>query len=198
MGKKAIIWFSVFIGLILIVPFFWGSYNKLVKREEVVKTAWAQVENQYQRRSDLIPNLVETVKGYAAHEQETFTSVIEARAKATQLNVDADNLSAENLQQFSQVQGELSQSLSRLMVVIEQYPDLKANENFIMLQGQLEGTENRIAVERKRFNESANLYNTYRRRFPKNVAAAIFGFKEIKYYEAEKGADVSPKVEFGS
>ena len=196
MGKKAIIWFSVFIGLLLIVPFFWGTYNKLVKREEVVKSAWAQVENQYQRRTDLIPNLVETVKGYAAHEQETFTKVIEARAKATQLNVDPSNFDADNMQQFNQVQAELSQSLSRLMVVIEQYPDLKANENFIMLQGQLEGTENRIAVERKRFNESANLYNTYRRRFPKNVAAAVFGFKEIKYFEAEKGSDVSPEVGF--
>jgi LemA protein len=196
MGKKAIIWFSVFIGLLLIVPFLWGTYNKLVKREEVVKTAWAQVENQYQRRIDLIPNLVETVKGYASHEQETFTRVIEARAKATQLNVDAGNLTAENMQQFNQVQGELSQSLSRLMVVIEQYPDLKANENFIMLQGQLEGTENRIAVERKRFNESAKEYNTYRRRFPRNMAAAVFGFKEIKYFEAEKGSDVSPEVGF--
>ncbi len=196
MGKKAIIWFSVIIGLLLIVPFFWGSYNKLVKREEVVKTAWAQVENQYQRRTDLIPNLVETVKGYAAHEQETFTKVIEARAKATQLNLDASNLNAENMQQFNQVQGELSQSLSRLMVVIEQYPDLKANENFIMLQGQLEGTENRIAVERKRFNESAKEYNTYRRRFPRNMAAVVFGFKEIKYFEAKKGGDVSPTVGF--
>ena len=196
MGKKAIIWFSVIIGLLLIVPFFWGTYNKLVKREEVVKTDWAQVENQYQRRTDLIPNLVETVKGYAAHEQETFTKVIEARAKATQLNLDASNLNAENMQQFNQVQGELSQSLSRLMVVIEQYPDLKANENFIMLQGQLEGTENRIAVERRRFNESAKEYNTFRRRFPKNVAAAIFGFKEINYFEAEKGSDFSPEVGF--
>ena len=196
MGKKAIIWFSVFIILLLIIPFFWGTYNRLVKREETVKSAWAQVENQYQRRTDLIPNLVETVKGYAAHEQETFTKVIEARAKATQLTVDPGNLNTENLQQFNQAQAELSQSLSRLMVVIEKYPDLKANKNFIMLQGQLEGTENRIAVERKRFNESAKQYNTYRRRFPKNVAAAVFGFKEIKYFEAEKGADVSPEVGF--
>ena len=177
MGKKAIIWFSVFIGLLLIVPFFWGTYNKLVKREEVVKSDWAQVENQYQRRIDLIPNLVETVKGYATHEQETFLEVTIARAKATQLNIDAGNLTAENLQQFNEVQGELSQSLSRLMAVIENYPDLKANENFIMLQGQLEGTENRISVERKRFNESVNRYNTYRRRFPKNIAAAILRFK---------------------
>ncbi len=144
MGKKVIIWFSVFIGLLLIVPFFWGSYNKLVKREEVVKSDWAQVENQYQRRTDLIPNLVETVKGYATHEQETFAKVTEARAKATQLTIDASNLTASNLQQFNQVQAELSQSLSRLMAVIENYPDLKANENFIMLQGQLEGTENRL------------------------------------------------------
>ena len=196
MGKKAIIWFSFFIGLLLIVPFFWGTYNKLVKREEIVKSAWAQVENQYQRRTNLIPNLVETVKGYAAHEQEAFAKVIEARAKATQVNVDANNLTTENIQQFNQVQGELSKSLSQLMAVIENYPDLKANENFIMLQGQLEGTENRISVERKRFNESTNKYNTYRRRFPKNVAAAIFGFKEIKYFEAERGTDVSPEVGF--
>ena len=196
MGKKTIIWFSIIIGFILIIPFFWGTYNKLVKREEAVKSAWAQVENQYQRRTDLIPNLLETVKGYAAHEQKTFTKVIEARAKATQLTVDANNFDAEKLQQFNQAQGELSQALSRLMAVIENYPDLKANENFIMLQGQLEGTENRIAVERKRFNESANKYNTYRRRFPKNLVAAIFGFKEIKYFEAEKGADVSPTVGF--
>lgn len=196
MGKKAIIWFSFFIGLLLIVPFFWGTYNKLVKREEIVKSAWAQVENQYQRRTNLIPNLVETVKGYAAHEQEAFAKVIEARAKATQVNVDANNLTTENIQQFNQLQGELSKSLSQLMAVIENYPDLKANENFIMLQGQLEGTENRISVERKRFNESTNKYNTYRRRFPKNVAAAIFGFKEIKYFEAERGTDVSPEVGF--
>ena len=196
MGKKAIIWFSVFISLLLIVPLFWGTYNRLVKRQEVVKSAWAQVENQYQRRTDLIPNLVETVKGYARHEQETFTKVIEARAKATQLNVDAGKLTTEHLQQFNQVQDELSQSLSRLMAVIENYPDLKANENFIMLQGQLEGAENRISVERKRFNESVNRYNTYRRRFPKNIAAAILRFKEIKYFEAERGAEASPEVGF--
>ena len=196
MGKKAIIWFSVFIGLLLIVPFFWGTYNKLVKREEVVKSDWAQVENQYQRRIDLIPNLVETVKGYATHEQETFLEVTIARAKATQLNIDAGNLTAENLQQFNEVQGELSQSLSRLMAVIENYPDLKANENFIMLQGQLEGTENRISVERKRFNESVNRYNTYRQCFPKNIAAAILRFKEINYFEAERGAQTTPNVGF--
>ena len=196
MGKKAIIWFSLFIGLILVVPFLWGTYNKLIKREEVVKSAWAQVENQYQRRTDLIPNLVETVKGYAEHEQETYSKVIEARAKATQLNIDASNLTPENLQQFSQAQNELSQSLSRLMAIIENYPDLKANENFIMLQGQLEGTENRIAVERKRFNETVKSYNTYRRRFPKNIAAAIFGFKERKYFEAEEAADIPSAVDF--
>lgn len=196
MAKKVIIWFSVLIGLILIMPFLWGTYNKLIKLEEGVKSDWAQVESQYQRRTDLIPNLVETVKGYATHEQETFTKVIEARAKATQFNIDASNITAENLQQFNEVQGELSQSLSRLMAVIENYPDLKANENFIMLQSQLEGTENRISVERKRFNESVNRFNTYRRRFPKNIVAAIFGFKEIKYFEAERGTDVSPEVGF--
>ena len=196
MGKITIIWFSIIIALILMIPFLWGTYNKFVKRDEAVRSSWAQVENQYQRRSDLIPNLVETVKGYAAHEQETFTKVIGARAKASQLNVDASNLDAEKLQEFSQAQGELSQALSRLMVVIEKYPDLKANENFIMLQGQLEGTENRIAVERKRFNDSVNKHNTYRRRFPRNVVVAIFGFKEIKYFEAERGTDNAPNVGF--
>ena len=196
MGKKAIIWFSVFIALLLIGPFFWSTYNKLVKRDETVRTSWAQVENQYQRRIDLIPNLMETVKGYAAHEQKTFTQVIEARAKATQLTLDGNNLDVDKLQQFNQAQEELSQALSQLMAIVENYPDLKANENFIMLQGQLEGTENRIALERKRFNDSANIYNTYRRRFPKNIAAAIFGFKEVKYFEAEKSANKSPNIIF--
>ena len=195
MGKKAIIWFSVIIALLLLVPFFWGTYNRLVKREEAVKMSWAQVENQYQRRVDLIVNLVETVKGYAAHEQETFTQVVEARAKATQLTVDDENLDANSLQQFTQAQGELTQALSRLLMVVENYPDLKANENFIMLQGQLEGTENRIAFVRKEFNETVNTYNTFRRRFPRNIVAAILGFGKKDYFEAEAGNDTVPDVQ---
>ncbi|HHT28982.1 LemA family protein [Petrimonas mucosa] len=196
MGKKTIFWFFVFIVLLFLVPLFWGTYNRLVKRDEAVKMAWAQVENQYQRRADLIMNLVETVKGYAAHEQETFTRVIEARAKATQVTVDADHLNAETLTQFNKAQGELSQALSRLMVVVERYPDLKANENFIMLQGQLEGTENRIATERKRFNETVNKYNTYLRRFPRNMVARVLGFGKKEYFGADTGADTTPDVKF--
>lgn len=157
MGRKIIIWFVIFTVLLLIVPFFWGTYNRLIKREENVKMAWSQVENQYQRRADLIMNLVETVKGYASHEQETFRQVIEARANATNTNIESDQLNAENLQQFSEKQAELSYALSRLIMIVENYPDLKANENFIMLQGQLEGTENRIGVERKRFNETVRV-----------------------------------------
>lgn len=196
MGKKTIFWFFVFIVLLFLVPLFWGTYNRLVKRDEAVKMAWAQVENQYQRRADLIMNLVETVKGYAAHEQETFTRVIEARAKATQVTVDADHLNAETLTQFNKAQGELSQALSRLMVVVERYPDLKANENFIMLQGQLEGTENRISTERKRFNETVNKYNTYLRRFPRNMVARVLGFGKKEYFGADTGADTTPDVKF--
>lgn len=194
MGKKVIIWFSVFIVLLLTASFFWGTYNQLIKREETVKMAWAQVENQYQRRADLIMNLVETVKGYAKHEQETFTKVVEARSKATQLTLDAENLDALQLQQFNQAQSELSQAVSRLMMIIENYPDLKANENFIMLQGQLEGTENRIAFVRREFNESVNNYNIYRRRFPKNIVATLFGFGKKEYFKAE--TDTAPDVEF--
>ncbi len=196
MGKKAIIWFSVIIALVLLLPFLWGTYNRLIKREEAVKMAWSQVENQYQRRADLIPNLVETVKGYAAHEQETFTRVVEARAKATQLTVDPENLDSESLQQFQNAQKELSQALGRLLAVVENYPDLKANENFIMLQGQLEGTENRIAIERKRFNETVNIYNTFRRRFPRNLVAALFGFGKKEYFEADADSNAAPDVQF--
>ena len=196
MGKKAVIWFWVFIALLLIVPFFWGTYNRLIKREEQVKMAWAQVENQYQRRADLILNLVETVKGYATHEQETFSRVIEARTNATRLQPGSEPLSAEGLQQYQEAQGELSNALSRLMVVLENYPDLKANENFIMLQGQLEGAENRIAFERKRFNEAVKVYNTFRRRFPRNIAAALFGFGKKNYFESTPGSNRAPDTKF--
>ena len=196
MGRKIIIWFVIFTVLLLIVPFFWGTYNRLIKREENVKMAWSQVENQYQRQADLIMNLVETVKGYASHEQETFRQVIEARATATNTNIESDQLNAENLQQFSEKQAELSYALSRLIMIVENYPDLKANENFIMLQGQLEGTENRIGVERKRFNETVRVYNTYRRRFPKNLVVGLFGFEKQDYFESAPDSDTKPDVKF--
>ncbi|MDO5017505.1 MAG: LemA family protein [Porphyromonas sp.] len=172
------------------------SNNRMVEMQEEVRTAWSQVENQYQRRADLIPNLVNTVKGYAAHEQSTLEGVIEARAKATQMTVNAENLSEEALQQYMATQNTLSQALGRLMVVAEQYPDLKANENFRMLQTQLEGTENRISTERQRFNQTAKDYNTYIRKFPRNLLANMLGFDAQAYFESIAGADVAPVVEF--
>ena len=171
-------------------------YNKLVQQEEQVETEWAQVENQYQRRIDLIPNLVATVKGYATHEQETLQGVIDARARATQVTVDPSNTTPEQLAAFQAAQGELSQALGRLLAVAESYPDLKANENFRDLQQQLEGTENRIAVARQMFNDTARKYNTEIRRFPKNIIAGAFGFEKKPYFEAEDGAEKAPKVEF--
>lgn len=196
MAKKVAIWVLIVIVLLMIVPFLWGTYNRLIKNEENMKVAWAQVENQYQRRADLILNLVETVKGYASHEQETLRQVIEARANATKTQIDSDQLSSESLQQFNDRQQELSYALSRLLMVVESYPELKANENFIMLQGQLEGTENRISAERKRFNESVRKYNSYYRRFPRNIIAKLFGFKKGEYFEAITDADIKPEVKF--
>lgn len=175
-----------------------GTYNSMVTMDEGVSASWAQVENVYQRRADLIPNLVNTVKGYAAHEQQTLEGVIEARSKATAVNVNADNLSPESLQQFQQAQDGLSSALSRLMVVVERYPDLKANQNFMDLQAQLEGTENRITVERRKFNETAQAFNTYIRQFPKNIYAGIFGFEKKAYFSAEAGAEKAPVVDFGN
>ena len=175
-----------------------GTYNSLVKSQEGVEAAWAQVENVYQRRADLIPNLVETVKGYAKHEQETLEGVINARAKATSVQVDASNLDEAQIKKFQEAQGELTQALSRLIAVSENYPDLKANQNFLELQNQLEGTENRIAVERNKFNEVAKEYNTKRRTFPTNIIAAIFNFGEKPYFKAQEGADQAPKVDFGT
>lgn len=172
------------------------SYNSMVEKEEAVNGQWAQVENVYQRRADLIPNLVETVKGYAAHEKEALTGVVEARSKATSVTIDASNLTEENLAQFQKAQAGLSSALSRLMAVQEAYPDLKANENFIALQSQLEGTENRIATERKRFNEMAQEYNTYIRKFPQRLEASIFGFDSKPYFKAEEGAEKAPSVKF--
>ena len=173
-----------------------GSYNGMVTKEEGVVSQWSQVENVYQRRADLIPNLVNTVKGYAAHEKETLEGVVEARAKATQTTIDPSKLNAESIKQFAAAQDGLSSALSKLMVVVERYPDLKANQNFLELQAQLEGTENRIAVERKKFNDSARDYNTFIRKFPKNIWAGMFGFEKKDYFEATEGADKAPEVQF--
>ena len=173
-----------------------GSYNNMVTMQEGVTAQWSQVENVYQRRSDLIPNLVSTVKGYADFEKETLTQVIEARAKATAVNINPDKLDAQSLQNFQNAQSGLSSALSKLMVVVEKYPDLKANQGFLDLQAQLEGTENRITVERMKFNESAQSYNTFIRTFPKNIFAGMFGFEKKAYFEAEKGAEKAPQVQF--
>ncbi len=179
--------------------FLWGTgvYNRLVGLDEGVKTAWSQVENTYQRRADLIPNLVKTVEGAADFERETLTEVIEARAKATSVQITPQDLTnPEALARYQQAQDSLSSALSRLMVVVERYPELKANQNFLQLQDELAGTENRIAVERKRFNEVAQGYNTTRRSFPTNVIANWFGFGEAAYFEAAEGAEQAPQVEF--
>jgi LemA protein len=172
------------------------GYNKMVTMEEQVTSSWAQVENVYQRRADLIPNLVNTVKGYAAHEKETLEGVIEARSKATSINIDPTKLTPESMQQFNQAQEGLSSALSRLMVVVEKYPDLKANQNFLDLQAQLEGTENRITVERQKFNETTQVYNAYIRKFPQIIYAGWFGFEKKTYFEAQKGSEKAPEVQF--
>ena len=168
----------------------------MVDLDEQVTSSWAQVENVYQRRADLIPNLVNTVKGYAAHEQETLTGVIEARSKATSVNIDPSKLNSQSIQQFNQAQQGLSSALSKLMVVVERYPDLKANQSFLDLQAQLEGTENRIAVERRRFNETTKMYNAYIRKFPRMIYAGWFGFEKKTYFEAQQGAEKAPEVQF--
>ena len=177
---------------------FWGvsSYNGLVKMDESVGTAWSNVENQYQRRSDLIPNLVSTVKGYAAHESSTLEAVIAARSKATQMSINAEDLTPEKMQAYQKAQGEVGSALGRLLAITEAYPDLKANQNFLELQAQLEGTENRISVERKRFNDTAKEYNTAIRTFPRTIIAGMAGFEKRPYFEAEAGANQAPKVEF--
>jgi len=186
------------IALAIISGFLFSScgYNKMVDMEEQVTAQWSQVENVYQRRADLIPNLVNTVKGYAAHEQETLEGVIEARSKATSVNVNPENLSEQSIEQFNQAQQGLSSALSRLMVVVERYPDLKANQNFLDLQAQLEGTENRIAVERRKFNEVTQTYNAYIRKFPQVVYSGWFGFEKKDYFQSQQGADQAPEVQF--
>ena len=194
--KKSVTIIIVIALLAAVAFWFVGKYNAMVSADENVKTAWAQVENQYQRRSDLIPNLVATVKGYAAHESQVLESVVAARAKATQVVVDPSKTSPEDLAAFQTAQGELSQALGRLLAVTENYPDLKANQNFLELQAQLEGTENRITVARNAFNESAKEYNKLIRMFPNNIVASCFGFEQKAYFEAESGAEKAPIVAF--
>lgn len=186
----------VLISAVVAVLFSSCGYNKMVEMDEQVTSQWAQVENVYQRRADLIPNLVNTVKGYAAHERETLEGVIEARSKATSVNIDPKNLTPESIQQFNQAQEGLSSALSRLMVVVERYPDLKANQNFMDLQAQLEGTENRITVERQKFNQTTQTYNAYIRKFPQVIYAGWFGFEKKTYFEAQQGAEKAPEVQF--
>ena len=189
-------WIIIIAVLAVIVVYGITSYNSMVAQDEAVGTAWSNVENQYQRRADLIPNLVNTVKGYAAHEKETFDAVVSARAKATQTTISIDELTPEKMEAYQKAQGAVGSALSRLLAVTENYPDLKANENFQTLQGQLEGTENRISVERRKFNEVAKAYNTNIRRFPKNIFAGMFGFEKRPYFEAEEGSEKAPEVKF--
>jgi LemA protein len=188
----------IVIAALVVILIFRGcsDYNKLVPMREKVNGDWANVENVYQRRADLIPNLVNTVKGYATHEQETFTKVTEARSKATSVTIDAANMTDEDLKRFQASQGEVSSALSRLLVVAEAYPDLKANQNFRDLQTDLVGSENRITVARRDFNESAKLYNSAINKFPTVMYAGFFGFKTRPYFAAEAGSQVAPKVQF--
>ncbi len=189
---------TIIILAVVAIVAIWGitGYNGMVKADEAVSTAWSNVENQYQRRADLIPNLVNTVKGYAAHEKETLDAVISARTRATQVTVDADNLTPEKLQEFQKAQGEVGSALGRLLAITEAYPELKANQNFLELQAQLEGTENRISVERRNFNDAAKSYNTSIRTFPRNLLAGMFGFEKRPYFEAQEGAEKAPEVQF--
>lgn len=196
--KKGCLIPIIIVVFLVIMGFVWGSrvYNGMVTMQENVTSQWGNVETQYQRRADLIPNFVNTVKGAAEFEQSTLTQVIEARAKATQVKIDPTNMTPEALQQFQQAQGELSSALGRLMVVVEKYPELRATQNFRDLQVELEGTENRISVERRKFNEVAKSYNTYIRRFPQNFLAGMFGFESKPYFEAMEGSEKAPEVKF--
>lgn len=197
MKKGCLITLAVIV-IVAIMIFAWGSrvYNGMVTMQEAVTSQWGNVETQYQRRADLIPNFVNTVKGAANFEQSTLTQVIEARAKATSVKIDPTNMTPEALQQFQSAQGELSNALGRLMVVVEKYPELRATQNFRDLQVELEGTENRISVERRKFNEVAQSYNIYIRRFPQNFLAGMFGFQSKPYFEAMEGAEKAPEVNF--
>jgi len=196
MNKKTISLITIISIIVISIIWVVSKYNGLVKKDEACTQQWSKVESQYQRRLDLNPNLVNTVKGYAEHEQETFTQVIEARNQASQIKIDPNNLSQEAMDKFQQSQQTLKSSLDRLMVVVERYPDLKANQNFLELQSQLEGTENRIAVERQRFADVVNAYNSTIRRFPTNLIAGMFTFERKAYFESEAGAENAPKVEF--
>jgi len=188
----------IIIAAVALLLILWGVRinNRIIPMEEGINSQWANVETSYQRRADLIPNLVATVKGYADFEQETLTQVIEARAKATSVNIDPSNLTPAAISQFQEVQGELSSALSRLLVTIERYPDLKANQNFLELQAQLEGTENRISVERRKFNEQVRSYNSYIRRIPRNFIANLAGFDQRGYFESSEGAEAAPQIAF--
>ena len=194
--KKQFGWIIPVALLVVIILWAVSGYNGMVSMDESVQGKWADVETQYQRRADLIPNLVSTVKGYAAHESETLESVVKARSEASSVKVDPENITPEKLAEYQKAQSGVSSALGRLMVIVEKYPDLKANQNFLELQSQLEGTENRINVARRDFNEAAKQYNTTIRRFPKNIIAGMFGFEKKAYFEAEKGAEQAPKVEF--
>ncbi len=194
--KKHLGW--IIAGAVVLILLLWGvsGYNGLVSMDEQVSGKWANVETQYQRRADLIPNLVNTVKGYATHEKTTLENVVKARSEATQVKVDPTDLTPERLAQYQKAQGNVSAALGRLLMVAENYPQLKANQNFLELQSQLEGTENRITVARKDFNDAAKAYNVAIRRFPKNILAGIFGFDKKSYFEAESGAEKAPEVKF--
>ena len=196
MKKSTIVTLSVAGVILLIVIWMISGYNGLVSGEEEVNNAWSNVENQYQRRADLIPNLVNTVKGYASHEKETLDAVTQARTRATQLNVQADELTPEKIKEYQQVQGEVGAALGRLIAISEAYPDLKANQNFLELQAQLEGTENRISVERRKFNDAAKEYNASIRSFPRNLLAGMFGFEKRPYFESAEGSESAPIVAF--
>ncbi len=196
MKRSTLILLAVVAAVVILVAGAIGQYNKLVVMDEQVNAQWANVENQYQRRADLIPNLVATVKGYASHEKTTLEGVISARSRATQVTIDPSNITPEKLQEFQAAQGELSSALGRLLMITENYPDLKANQNFRDLQVQLEGTENRIANERTQFNNLANGFNAVIRKFPTNILAGMFGFDKKAYFEAEKGSENAPTVEF--
>lgn len=196
MNKKWITIAIIVVVLFLTYNFFSGKYNNMVSMEENVNTQWSNVETQYQRRYDLIPNLVNTVKGFAEQEREVLVGVTEARAKASSMTIDPSNLNEETLGQFSQAQGQLNSALSRLLVTVERYPDLKSNQNFLELQAQLEGTENRITVARQRFNSAAQEYNTYIRQFPTNTVAGMFDFERKPLFASDEAAAQAPKVEF--
>jgi len=193
---KKVTWIVLGGVVILLVVFMYSSYNKFVMADEGIKTSWANVETQYQRRADLIPNLVNTVKGYATHEKSTLDAVVSARARATSINLNIDDMTPEKMAEFQKAQAQVKSALGRLIAISENYPDLKANQNFLELQAQLEGTENRIAVSRQKFNQTINGYNVTVRRFPSNIVASMFGFEPKARFAAAEGTELAPQVEF--